>query len=235
VESYYFPEEFKKDYKTAEFDYALLKLKEKVPAKEFLPLTIDHRKMEIGEETELHIWGYPKSIKEVKNLEVKKGLDGMVKSIYQYGFFRKYRFIKIRKEKVLIHQISTGEGQSGASIVCPDKQGRLVIVGVHKGGLYTVVEGEDIKANHGRLFTPEVIAALEKEASALGAEPFGVWQSDKQGKTASQYFQEGNALRRTGKHDEAIEAYRHCIALDPMHEPAHSNLGLALHKKGQLE
>jgi signal recognition particle receptor subunit beta len=59
VESYFFPEEFKKDYKTAEFDYALLKLKEKVPAKEFLPLCFDHRKMEIDEETELHIWATP--------------------------------------------------------------------------------------------------------------------------------------------------------------------------------
>jgi hypothetical protein len=100
----------------------------------------------------------------------------MVMFINQYGFFRKYRFLQIKEEKVLLHHISTSEGQSGASIVCPDKQGRLVIIGVHKGSLYTVVDGKDIKASHGRLLTPEVIATLEKEAKVLGAEPFRVWQ-----------------------------------------------------------
>jgi tetratricopeptide (TPR) repeat protein len=53
-------------------------------------------------------------------------------------------------------------------------------------------------------------------------------------KTAEQYFQEGKALLEAKRYDEAIEAYRHCIALDPKHPLAHSNIGVALYRKGQL-
>jgi tetratricopeptide (TPR) repeat protein len=42
----------------------------------------------------------------------------------------------------------------------------------------------------------------------------------------------GNALKRQGKHDDAIAAYRKAIALDPKYAVAHTALGNALMEKG---
>jgi tetratricopeptide (TPR) repeat protein len=145
--------------------------------------------------------------------------------------------------------VSCTKGQSGSSVILHGVNSEGIIVAIHKGNTDTLLNEGDTtlsSVNYGVLLSPELIKALQKEAKALGADPFLVW-SNKQGpantqqstslqkgKTAEEYFQEGYAME-AGREDDKIEAYRRCIALDPMHARAHSNIGLALYNKGQLE
>jgi V8-like Glu-specific endopeptidase len=59
VETYFFPEEFR-EKNCASYDYALLKLREKVSDFEMiLPLCVDYRQLHLTENAELTICGYP--------------------------------------------------------------------------------------------------------------------------------------------------------------------------------
>ncbi len=55
------------------------------------------------------------------------------------------------------------------------------------------------------------------------------------GPTSLSHNDRGVALKRAGRFEEAIDAYRRAIALDPNHAAAHNNLGNALSNVGQME
>jgi hypothetical protein len=110
-------------------DFALIKLKEKVDARDFIKLS-PHIE-EIDNEVKLSICGYP-------------GED----------------------------QISTSKGQSGALIILEDKSKVLKLVGIHKGGVETKIEGIKKPANSCLLITAELINVLLVEAKRMGADLF---------------------------------------------------------------
>jgi V8-like Glu-specific endopeptidase len=131
------PEGFKQKPVEVDYDYALLKLKEKVPVEDFLPLCYDYHGLDINSATELQIWGYPTG-----NKKYEQGHFGVTKRINQYGFCHSDRLVAIREAKgALVHQISTCQGEGGAPILCGDKESRLVIAGIHKGSIITKMEG----------------------------------------------------------------------------------------------
>ena len=63
-------------------------------------------------------------------------------SVDQWGLIRSNRVLIINKEKgKILYDISTEEGQSGASIINIDASERLSIIGIHKGGVLTEING----------------------------------------------------------------------------------------------
>ena len=56
---------------------------------------------------------------------------------------------------------------------------------------------------------------------------------NKGGKAASHCFK-GEQLAREGKIDEAIQAFRRAISIDPQYATAHHNLGVLLRQQGLL-
>jgi hypothetical protein len=94
--------------------------------------------------------------------------------VAQHGFASEGRIKEIREERgEIVHQISSDYGQSGAAIFLNDNDS-YAIVGVHKGGITTPINGVSTKANGGRLITLELIEALKVEAARMGAQPFKV-------------------------------------------------------------
>jgi V8-like Glu-specific endopeptidase len=81
----------------------------------------------------------------------KKGIEGIIKTVNQYGLNGAHRFLKIREpQAVLEHQLSTFKGQSGAPILVTLPVSKAnVVIGIHRGSA-----GNVQKKNLGRLLTP---------------------------------------------------------------------------------
>ena len=110
---------FKKAY-----DYTLLKLRESVDEEDFLPLSEDLPQLDKG--TTLAIYGYPESKYDKK--------DGKPKATKQYGLTRTGYILDIYESVgYMVHRIATEAGQSGAPVIKIDKNGRMMIVGIHVG------------------------------------------------------------------------------------------------------
>ena len=78
----------------------------------------------------------------------------------------------MRKDgKEILHRISTDKGQSGAPIIAEEK-GQLKLIGIHKGGVTTVLDGKQQLINSGRLITPDITKTLEAEIKRLGGKMF---------------------------------------------------------------
>jgi superkiller protein 3 len=75
---------------------------------------------------------------------------------------------------------------------------------------------------------------LEHPAAARGQQQPSSTAATQHAATPSHYNL-GVALKAKGQLEEAIEAYRKAIQLDPNYANAYSNLGSALYDKGQLE
>ena len=115
-------------------DYAILKLKEKVPTDNFMPLCPDAN---ITNEAILTVCGYPGH-----NNYKPINLQGQLSSS-QFGLSKTGRFLEVRNEVELLHQVSSLEGQSGTSIILQESPEALPkIVGIHKGGVRTKIKGE---------------------------------------------------------------------------------------------
>ena len=93
--------------------------------------------------------------------------------VFQFGLTISGRVTAVRKEQSdIVHTISTEPGQSGAPILIEDSSNNFRIVGVHKGGVKTNVEGKKVEANSARLVTAKMISILKREALKMGADVF---------------------------------------------------------------
>jgi hypothetical protein len=140
-----------------------------VPWNDFVELCSDYRDVKLNEENDLAIYGYPIEIGGgIKNWKAELGVDGIMKTTYQYGFRHPNRLVKImEKREVLLHKLSSSVGQSGASIILHEKNREVTIIGVHKGHIKTKVNDEDdhlSSVNCGRLLSSSLIKILKKEA-----------------------------------------------------------------------
>ena len=150
-------------------DYAILKLTEEVKtATNFLPLCADTSSLTTAT---IKIFGYPEQPTNYLPVDEK----GSNWKAYQFGLAKTGQVLEVNSRKAeLIHMISTKGGQSGAPIIMEDSQGKLLIVGIHKGG----VKKSSLPvpaANSGRIITPDLIATLKEETEKLGAIPFKQW------------------------------------------------------------
>ena len=139
-------------------DYAILKLTEEVKTtNNFLPLCADLSDIKTAK---VNIFGYPEQ--PTNYLPVDE--EGTNWKAYQFGLTKTGQVLKISNSKAnLIHMISTKKGQSGAPIIMEDRQGKLLIVGIHTGS----VNKQSLHvqaANAGRIVTPGLMATLQKEA-----------------------------------------------------------------------
>ena len=150
------------------YDFALLKLKnrvETVETKDFLPLCGDMQKTT---ETDLFIYGFPGS-------HVKADPDN-----FQVVFARQCGasgpLLSVNKEKSTIkYFVSTESGESGTAVIA-SKGNQKVIIGIHKGGVSLTSDEEkdwgQRQANGGRLVTPDLIKFLEVETRRFEAQMF---------------------------------------------------------------
>ena len=166
VESFFFPEEFKKGLRVPKYDYAILKLNEEIPSQnKFIPLSSDLSEIKTAS---IRLFGYPSQSNNYIPIDEK----GSNWKAYQFGLIKAGQILEVDEKKAEVtHTISTRIGQSGAPIILEDSRGRLSIVGIHKGG---VKKGNASvsTANSGRIVTPELISILRREAEKLGAIPF---------------------------------------------------------------
>jgi hypothetical protein len=99
--------------------------------------------------------------------------------------------MSINSEKdAIYHRISSYSGQNGSPILCTVR-GQCLIAGIHKGMVKTVIKGEEMEVNTGRLVTAQLISTFRKEARRMKAEKFEVWSE----KSADDYFDEGFAYK----------------------------------------
>jgi hypothetical protein len=59
--------------------------------------------------------------------------------------------------------------------LAPSETKRFTIVGIHKGGVNTVINGKSIASNVGRLITPELIDTFIIETKRMKADMFIIW------------------------------------------------------------
>ena len=120
----------------------------------------------INEKTKLSICGYP-AIKYERDQE-----DGPEKTC-QWGITLNGRVLEVRKDRAeLIHRVSSLHGQSGSPLIEVGEKDEPSIIGIHKGGVNTKINGSMCKANSGKLLTPELLEILKTGAKLMGAEPF---------------------------------------------------------------
>ena len=137
-------------------------------AKDFMPLSQNISQIW---EKELAILGYPEANNYKPTSLQRKNFN-----VHQFGAAETGRFKKVTEEKAEIkHQVSTLPGQSGTSLILNDN-GRLKIVGIHKGGI------KEEQVNVGRIMTSELITTLEAEVKRMGAVSFLVDSQPVQGK-----------------------------------------------------
>ena len=164
VESTFYPKQFKQ-YSSAIYDYALLKLTKKVNTDKFMPLIPFDGNIKKINNDKIAICGYPST----DNYEPITLSDIYV---CQFGLKKTGCVLDfIEGQKALVHRISTLPGQSGAPIVLEDSRQNLAIIGIHKGGRR--LEG-DLRpsVNAGRIISLDLIAILRKEVDKMQALPF---------------------------------------------------------------
>ena len=111
-------------------------------------------------------------------------MDGSKIAVNQWGLRKTAKQAKITINKLaLFYHISTLGGQSGASVIYTNTDQELSIIGIHKAGTRTNVNGKLEDVNSGRFVTDPLIKLLQQEARNLGALPFN---------TSYPYFSEGD-------------------------------------------
>ena len=82
-------------------------------------------------------------------------IEGM--RAYQFGLRKVGAVHSVKAESAeLIHKITTYPGQSGAPVIL-NREGKLSIVGIHKGGVDALIRGKIKKFNSARLITSNLI------------------------------------------------------------------------------
>ena len=78
--------------------------------------------------SEISIYGYPRSKYEIQS--------GDLKQVKQHGLTKKGYVLELQEEAgFMVHRISTEEGQSGAPVILKNKNGKLILIGIHNGSL----------------------------------------------------------------------------------------------------